>query len=100
MIKSFDSKGTADIYDGIDSREARKIPQTIWKVTCRKLDMINVAIDLNDLRVPPGNRLKPLKGNLAGKHSIRINDQFRIIFEFREGNVFEVENNGLSLRRN
>ncbi|MBI4970400.1 MAG: type II toxin-antitoxin system RelE/ParE family toxin [Candidatus Omnitrophica bacterium] len=91
MIKSFGTKGTEDTYHGIDSKEARKIPQTLWKPVCRKLDMINAAVDPNDLRVPPGNRLEPLKGNLKGKYSIRVNDQYRIVFEFREGNAFRIE---------
>ena len=91
MIKSFGSKGTEDIYHGENSREARKIPQTIWKATCRKLDMLNAAIQLEDLKAPPGNRLEALKGGLKGKYSVRVNDQYRILFSFKEGNVYEVE---------
>lgn len=91
MIKGFGSKGTEDIYHGENSREARRIPQTIWKVACRKLDMLNAAIQLEDLKAPPGNRLEMLKGNLKGKYSIRINDQYRILFAFKDGNAFEVE---------
>lgn len=91
MIKGFGSRGTEDIYQGENSREARKIPQTIWKVACRKLDMLNAAIELEDLKAPPGNRLEVLKGNLKGKFSIRINDQYRILFAFKDGNAFEVE---------
>ncbi len=91
MIKSFGSKGTEDIYHGVDSREARKIPQTIWNVACRKLDMLSAAIRLEDLKAPPGNRLEALKGDKKGRYSIRINDQYRIIFAFKDGNVYEVE---------
>lgn len=91
MIKSFGSKATEDIYHGENSRESRRIPQTIWKVACRKLDMLNAAIQLEDLKAPPGNRLEILKGSLRGKYSIRINDQYRILFAFKDGNAFGVE---------
>lgn len=91
MIKSFGSKATEDIYHGENSRESRRIPQTIWKVTCRKLDMLNAVMQLGDLKAPPGNRLEALKGDLKGKYSIRINDQYRILFVFKDGNAFEVE---------
>ena len=64
MIINFKSKGTGDFYHGITSKEARKIPHEIWKVACRKLDMLEAAVVLNDLRVPPANRLELLKGKL------------------------------------
>ena len=67
------------------------MPQTIWKVVERKLDLVNAAHSLNDLRVPPANRLEALKSNLKGKYSIRIKDQYRLVFEFRDGNAYEVE---------
>ncbi len=92
MIVSFRSKGTEDIYHGIDSNNARQmIPQSIWKTACRKLDMLNVAISLKDLQAPPANRLETLKGNLKGKFSIRINDQYRLVFAFKDANAHEVE---------
>lgn len=91
MIITFLSEATRDIYDGKDSKQARHIPQSIWKVAQRKLDMLNVAYSLNDLTSPPANRLEALRGNLKGKYSIRINDQYRIVFEFRDKNVYEVE---------
>lgn len=91
MIKSFGSKGTEDIYHGVDSREARKIPQTVWRVSWRKLDMLNAAIRLEDLKAPPGNRLEALRGDKRGQHSIRINDQYRIVFSFRDSNAYDVE---------
>jgi len=91
MIKSFRSKGTEDLYHGIDSQASRKIPQTIRKVAERKLDMINAAVQLEDLKAPPGNRLEALRGSLAGKYSVRINDQYRVLFAFKDGNAFEVE---------
>lgn len=91
MIVSFGSKSAEDIYHGFDSKEARRIPQTVWPVAQRKLDMINSANVISDLRVPPGNRLEALKGNYKGKFSIRANQQYRIVFEFREGNAYEVD---------
>ena len=91
MIITFFSEPTRDVYDGLESKQARRIPQSIWKVAQRKLDMLNAAHSLNDLKAPPANRLEALKGNLKGKHSIRINDQYRLIFEFRDGNAYEVE---------
>ncbi len=90
MIRSFGSKATEDLYHGFDTREARKIPQTIWKVATRKLDMLHVAAEMKDLTSPPSNRLEALKGILKGKYSIRINDQYRIIFKFDHGNAYEV----------
>jgi len=85
VIASFADGTTADIYDGLDTKQARKIPRTIWSVAQRKLDMVEVAHELNDLRVPPGNKLESLKGQNAGYHSIRINDQYRIVFKWADG---------------
>lgn len=81
MILSFSENATEDIYNGINSKRARKILNpSLWDVAIRKLDMINAAEDLNDLRIPPSNHLEMLKDNLKGLHSIRINNQYRIIF--------------------
>ena len=91
MIITFLSETTRDIYDGLESKQARKVPQNIWKVAQRKLDLLNAANVLSDLKVPPANRLEALKGNLKGKYSIRVNDQYRLVFEFRDGNAYEVE---------
>ncbi|MDE2214932.1 MAG: type II toxin-antitoxin system RelE/ParE family toxin [Candidatus Omnitrophica bacterium] len=91
MIITFLSEATRDIYDGLESKQARRIPQTIWRVAQRKLDLLNAAHSLIDLKSPPANRLEGLKGDLKGKYSVRINDQYRIIFEFRDGNAYEVE---------
>ena len=85
MIASFADQTTADIYDGLDTKAARRIPRTIWNVAQRKLDMIEAAHELNDLRVPPGNKLEALKGRMSGYHSIRINDQFRLVFKWAHG---------------
>ena len=91
MIKRFGSKATEDLYHGFDTREARKIPGTIWKVAWRKLDMLNSASELKDLLSPPGNRPERLKGDLKGRYSIRINNQYRIVFRFEEDDAFDVE---------
>jgi toxin HigB-1 len=90
VIASFADETTADVYDGLDTKQARKIPRTIWTIAQRKLDMIEVAHELNDLRVPPGNKLESLKGRLGGHYSIRINDQYRIVFKWSDGNARDV----------
>ena len=81
MIRGFRDRGTSDLYHGIDSRAARATcPVALWKIARRKLDYLEAAAILEDLRVPPGNHLEPLKGARSGQHSIRINDQYRICF--------------------
>jgi proteic killer suppression protein len=80
MIKSFKGKTSRDLFHGNNSKDSRKLPSFLRELAVEKLDMINSAIRLSDLRRPPGNRLEALKGDLKGKHSIRINDQWRIIF--------------------
>ena len=83
MIVSFANKATEDIYDGINSSDARRIlPRDIWRIAFRKLDQIDSAAELDDLRVPPGNRLEALRGNRKGQYSIRINEQYRICFNW------------------
>jgi len=88
MLKSFGSKETEEIWNGVRSS---KIPPEIQKIGRRKLRMVNNSIDLNDLRIPPSNRLEKLSGNLKDFYSIRINDQWRIIFKWQAGNAQEVE---------
>lgn len=89
VIKSFADQTTQDIYDGADTKVARKIDKRIWPVVVRKLDILNAAVSLNDLK-SPGNQLEKLKDDLAGRWSIRVNDQYRIIFRFYEGNATDV----------
>ena len=91
MIVTFQDKATQDIFDGVNSREARSIPSQLWSVTARKLDMINAAHSIQDLLVPPGNRLKKLVGDYKGFYSIRINDQYRIIFRWSNDNAEAVK---------
>ena len=86
MIITFSSKETELIWNGYVSK---KFPSTIQQTARRKLVHIHAAISINDLRVPPGNRLEKLKG--SDFHSIRINDQWRIVFKWAHGNAFEVE---------
>ena len=88
MIKSFNDAETEKIYHRARSR---KLPSDIQQVALRKLRMINNALNLNDLRIPPANRLEKLAGSREGQYSIRINDQWRICFEWRSGDAFNVE---------
>lgn len=90
MMVSFGDEATEDIFHGENTKAARRIPISIWKTACRKLDMLNAAHELRDLAIPPANCLEALRGNLAGWHSIRINDQFRIVFRWKDGNAHEV----------
>ena len=83
MIRSFASDGTRDVFDGTDSRKARRTcPSRLWSTARRKLDHVNQAEALGDLSAPPGNRLEALLGRRKGQHSIRINVQFRICFRW------------------
>lgn len=88
MILSFSSKETEKVWTGIRSA---KLPGEIQNIARRKLRMINNSINVNDLRVPPSNHLEKLKGSKDGFYSIRINNQWRIIFRFVNGNAFDVE---------
>ena len=88
MIKSFGSKETEKVWEGIRSN---KLPNEIQNVARRKLRMINNAQNVNDLRIPPSNHLEKLGGNLKDFHSIRINKQWRIIFIWESDHAFEVE---------
>jgi proteic killer suppression protein len=87
MIKSFADRETEKFFQ---TGKSRKIPTTIHKAALRKLDYINAAASLEDLRVPPGNMLEALSGDLRGKYSIRINRQYRIVFAFEKGDAYEV----------
>jgi proteic killer suppression protein len=91
VIASFGDQATRDVFDDENSRTARSIPKDIWKVAQRKLDQLNAAHLIEDLRVPPGNRLEALRGDLAGYWSIRVNDQYRIVFQFNDGHAKDVK---------
>lgn len=91
MILSFGDKETKDLYQGRDTKGSRRFPPGIRNTALRKLDMIAAAHQLNDLRVPPGNRLEALKGKYEGLFSIRINDQWRIIFQWENHDASGVQ---------
>jgi len=88
MIQSFACADTERIFR---RERSKRFPQSMHRVTLRKLRMLHRAQTLQDLRVPPGNRLESLKGNRKGQYSIRVNDQFRVCFAWRSGDAFEVE---------
>ena len=87
MIKSFADKTTNRIWDG---QQVKGFSVEIQTVALRKMQMIHAATKLESLRIPPGNRLKPLQGKRAGEHSIRVNDQFRVCFKWQGGDAFDV----------
>ncbi len=87
MIKNFIDKDTEKLYR---TGRSKKFPPDIWKRAVRKLDMLRRAKTLEDLKIPPSNRLEALKGDLDGFYSIRINDQYRIIFRFENGDAYDV----------
>ena len=91
MIIDFASKTAQDIYDGVFSRYASKIPKELHNKIRRLFDQIDSAYNINDLRSPPGNNLERLKGNLVGKWSIRINRQWRIIFSWKGNDASNVD---------
>jgi len=90
MISSFGNKLTEALYHGTANKGLRRLPAEITKRALNKLDMINAAHDVLDLRSPPGNKLETLQGDLAGMFSIRVNDQWRIVFRWQDGNAYEV----------
>lgn len=90
MIQSFADETTADLFRERSTRAARVVPRRIWPVVRRKLKMLDVAARLEDLAVPPGNRLERLKGTQSSRHSIRVNQQFRVTFRWEQGHAYEV----------
>jgi proteic killer suppression protein len=90
MIRSFADDATRDIWNGVNSKTARRLPRTLWPVIRRKLDQLDAVTQLDDLRVPPGNRLHALSGDLAGHHAIRVNEQYRIVFRFDAHDAHDV----------
>ncbi|MBP9842508.1 MAG: type II toxin-antitoxin system RelE/ParE family toxin [Candidatus Pacebacteria bacterium] len=88
MIRSFASKDTERLFW---RERIKQIPPSIERVALRKLTLLNAAVNIQDLRVPPGNRLEQLSGTRTGQYSIRINDQWRICFRFEVGDAFDVE---------
>jgi len=92
VIQNFRTKGTEDIFNGIHSREARRTcPEVLWRVAVRKLDQLDSVEMVNELRIPPGNRLEELSGDRSGQYSIRINDQYRVCFIWTNSGPDQVE---------
>lgn len=92
MIISFKDEGAEDIFNGQNTKAARQTcPQSLWKVATRKLDQLDSVTTLDELRVPPGNRLEALTGDRKGQHSIRINDQYRVCFVWAPTGPDQVE---------
>jgi toxin HigB-1 len=90
MIRSLADDTTRDIWNGVNSKGARRIPRELWPAVRRKLDQIDTVTKLEDLRVPPGNRLHALVGDLARFHAVRVNDQYRVVFRFDGHDAYDV----------
>jgi proteic killer suppression protein len=90
MIRRFGDVRTEDLFHGRKSARVRRLAPEFKRAALRKLDMISAAVVLDDLRVPPGNRLEALSGDRAGQHSIRVNDQWRIVFRWVDGAAEDV----------
>lgn len=90
MIRSFRDETTADLFRDRNTRAARRIPRDLWRGAQRKLKLLDAAGRLEDLLIPAGNRLEALKSDQAGRHSIRINDRYRITFRWESGHAYEV----------
>lgn len=91
MIRTLADDTTRDIWNGVNSKAARRIPRELWPNVRRKLDQIDTVMRLEDLRVPPGNKLHALSADLRGFHAVRVNDQYRIVFRFEGADAFDVQ---------
>jgi toxin HigB-1 len=92
MIVSFKNTETEDIFNGVSTKAARKLcPESIWSIATRKLDQIDSVVSVEELSVPPGNRLEKLTGDREGQYSIRINSQYRICFWWSDLGAEQVE---------
>jgi len=92
MIASFKNQATEDIFNGKNTKNARKLcPRSLWRVSARKLDQLDSVVKIEELKVPPGNRLESLSGNRKEQFSIRINDQYRVCFKWSETDPYDVE---------
>ena len=90
MIESFGNRLTGDLFFDLETRETRRFPSDLRRVARREVLLLHDAAELSDLQVPPGNQLEAVEGRLRRFHSIRINDQWRIVFRWKHGNAFEV----------
>ncbi len=92
MIQTFKTKGAEDIFNGVNSRDARRTcPANIWRIAARKLDQLDSVETLLELHIPPGNKLEELSGDRSGQYSIRINDQYRICFVWTSSGPEQVD---------
>lgn len=91
MIRNFKSQSAQDVFDGINSKQARKIPIELHSKVQRLFDQLNAATLVETLKIPPSNKLEKLKGNLKTYWSLRINIQWRVIFEWKEGEALNVD---------
>ena len=92
MIQSFATKGSEDVFNGRNTRSARAVcPQHLWPIATRKIDQLDSVEILDELRIPPGNRLEALRGNLRGHYSIRINQRYWICFQWTESGPSKVD---------
>jgi len=90
VVRSFRDETTADLFQERNTRAARRVPRDLWRAVQRKLKLLDAAGRLDELAVPAGNRLERLKGQQAGRHSIRVNDQYRMTFRWESGHAYEV----------
>ena len=92
MIRSFKNQGAEDIFNGVNSKFSRRTcPQSIWRIASRKLDQLDSAESIAELRLPPGNQLEALSGDRTGQYNIRINNQFRVCFIWQDSQPDQVE---------
>ncbi|MEO7272598.1 MAG: type II toxin-antitoxin system RelE/ParE family toxin [Vicinamibacterales bacterium] len=90
MIRSFADDTPRDLFGDVNSKSARRIPNTAWKAAQRKLKQLDLVTKLDDLKIPPGNDLHALKGGQAGRHAIKVTDQYRITFRWEGHDVYDV----------
>ena len=90
VIRSFADETTRDLFGNVNSKSARRVPHTVWKAAQRKLKQLDLVTTLDDLKIPPGNDLHALKGDQAGRHAIKVNDQYRITFRWKVHDAYEV----------
>jgi proteic killer suppression protein len=90
VIRTLADDATRDIWNGVNTKAARRIPRELWPIVRRKLDQIDAVTKREDLKVPPGNRLHALTGDLRGWHAVRVSDQYRIVVRFDGADAFDV----------
>lgn len=90
VIRSFADAATRDIWDGANSKAARRVPRELWERVRRKLSQLDAVTGVHQLKVPASNQLEALERDLKGFYSIRVNDQYRIVFRFEDGHAYDV----------